>query len=119
MHSLLEDYLTELSARLGLLPAKRRNEELTEMRAHLERAFAAYRELGESEADAAQSALMQFRTVEKLEESIIVSWRRGEMLRKCDFWGAAICIFAVATVLDHLLDSTVLPFSSMEAISVS
>jgi len=43
MHSLLESYLAEVAAHLSALPAKQRNEELREMRAHLESVFAAYR----------------------------------------------------------------------------
>lgn len=95
MHSLLEDYLGQLSARLSLLPAKRRSEEIAEMRAHLERAAAGYREQGQSEEEAAESALQQFGTIQVLEERIVGAWRREKSLQRRSLWAAAICALAM------------------------
>ena len=76
MHSLLEAYLSEVEAHLGALPTKRRAEELREMRTHLENAVIVNRELGQSEEEAARSAVAQFGTAQDLGENVAWAWRR-------------------------------------------
>ena len=90
MHSLLETYLSEVAAQLQPLPAKRRNEELREMRVHLENAVSVDRELGQTEDKAVQAAIAQFGTPKDLGENLVWAWRREQALNRRDFWGAAV-----------------------------
>ena len=80
MHSLLEDYLAEVSAQLGSLLAKQRDEEMREMRHHLLSAMEANRDLGQSEDEAAANALTEFGTSEQASESLL--WACQPDLRK-------------------------------------
>ena len=102
MHSLLEQYLSEVAAHLSALPPKRRSEELREMRTHLENAAAAHRKLGQSEEDAARNALVQFGTPEALGQSAVAAWRRGVRRDWRDLAGAAACTFALM-LATHLI----------------
>jgi uncharacterized membrane protein len=95
MHSLLESYLSEVAAQLSALPAKQRNEELREMRAHLENAVFVSRELGQSEEEAAQNVVAQFGGPKDLGENVVWAWRREQTLSKHSFWGATLCTFAL------------------------
>jgi len=103
MHSLLEEYLSEVAIHLSALPVARRSEELREMRTHLENAVIVSRELGQSEDDAAQTAVEQFGTPETVGQSMVEAWRRGESLRKRDFWGAAACTLVLSYLLSFLV----------------
>ena len=47
MHSLLDGYLEQVAACLSALPAKRRADELREIRQHLQNAVTANRERGQ------------------------------------------------------------------------
>jgi len=85
MHTLLENYLAEVAAHLSVLPTKRRNEELREMRAHLENAVIVSRELGHSEDDAAQ-----FGTPQDLGDNLVWAWQRERTLNKRSLAGAVI-----------------------------
>lgn len=89
MHSQLEAYLADLEAELSTLPPKARAEELREMRAHLEAAFAANREFGQSEDEATANALEQFGDQHEIAKRMIHAWQREEKRRRRDFWGAA------------------------------
>ena len=80
MHSLLENYLAEVSVQLGSLLAKQRDEEMREMRQRLLSAMEANRDLGQTEDEAAANALAEFGTSEKASESILWACRRD--LRK-------------------------------------
>jgi len=102
MHSLLEEYLSEVAIHLSALPAKRRNEELREMRAHLENAVIVSRELGQSEDEAAQNAVAQFGTPQDLGENVVWAWRRGELSRKKSFLGAAVSTVVLLNLLPFL-----------------
>ena len=95
MHSLLEDYLSEVAAHLSALPVKQRNEELREMRTHLENAVLVSHERGQSENEAAQSIVAQFGTPQELGKSTVTAWRRGVMLDRRSFWGAAALTVAL------------------------
>ena len=103
MHSQLETYLSEVAAQLSPLPSKRRNEELREMRAHLENAVTVNRELGQSEDEAAQTAVEWFGTPKVVAEETIASWRRGVRLGRRDFWGAAACAIALPSLVTPLM----------------
>lgn len=88
MHSLLEDYLAEVEAKLSVLPAKRREEEMREMRQHLADAVRVNRELGQNEDEVAANALTEFGSVEEASEGILWSWKRylQRKLRIWSFW---------------------------------
>ena len=106
MHSQLETYLSEVAARLGALPAKRRDEELREMRAHLENAVIVNREMGQSEDEAARTAVAQFGAARDLGENIVWAWRRGRMLNRRIFWVAVVStpltLLALMLAISHL-----------------
>ena len=104
MHTLLEAYLDQVAAHLSALPAKRRKEELREMRQHLQNAVTVNRELGQSEEDAAANAVLQFGTPEDLGSSLVWAWRREEKLNKRSFWGAATCTFVLLFLAALLQD---------------
>ncbi len=103
MHSLLEDYLSEVAAYLTPLPVKRRNEELREMRAHLENAVIVNQELGQTEEDAVQNALVQFGLPEALGENVVWAWRREKKLSLQSCLKAAACTVAMTILLGHLM----------------
>lgn len=103
MHSLLESYLAEVAAHLSALPAKQRNEELREMRAHLESVFAAYRQQGQTADEAARNAVAQFGRPETVGQDTVTAWQRGEALNQRSVWGAAACTLAVRFLVPHCL----------------
>ena len=109
MHSLLKAYLGEAAGHLAGLPAARRADELREMRAHLENAVIAGRELGRTEEEAVQDALAQFGTPEALGENLVQTWRREQMLNKRSLFGAAACT-VVMTVALARITSLLMPF---------
>ena len=102
MHSQLEDYLSEVAAHLSVLPAKQRNEELHEMRAHLENAVIVSRKLGQPEEDAVRNALVQFGTPDTLSQSAVAAWRRGVRRDRCDLARVAALTFALM-LATHLI----------------
>lgn len=86
MHNRLEDYLEEVTKQLGSLPAERRDEELREMRQHLQEAVANSREQGLSEGQAVAAALTRFGTPKEAARSVIGAQRREvrkQWGRKC------------------------------------
>lgn len=99
MHDLLEAYLAEVSEALRPLPVARRNDELREMRQHLLNAVMVNKESGQSEEEAALTAVDQFGVPQKLGENVVWAWRRGRSLDRRSFWGAAICIVMMTLVL--------------------
>ena len=102
MHALLEDYLSEVAAHLGPMPAKQRRDELREMRAHLEAAAAGRREWGQSEDTAVRNALVQFGTPDALGQSAVAAWQRGVRRDWRDLASAAACTFALM-LATHLI----------------
>ncbi len=102
MHSLLEQYLSEVGAQLTALPAKKRREELCEIQTHLENAADANRQLGQSEEEATRNATAQFGTPEELGRSTVTAWRRG-VTRDWRDLGSAAAITFLMLLLEHLL----------------
>ncbi len=100
MHSLLENYLAEVRARLTALPAERREEEMREMRQHLLNAAEANRELGQSEDEAAATALIQFGSVEEASESIRWAWDRDSRKASAKAFGFGAAIWTVFHVYE-------------------
>ena len=104
MHSLFETYLSEVATHLRALPVKRRAEELREMRAHLENAVIINREQGQTEDEAARSAVTQFGTPEDLGESVVWAWRRGEVRDRKRLLGATAAMILVLCLMTFLMD---------------
>lgn len=104
MHSLLETYLAEVAAHLSALPAKQRNEELREMRTHLENAVIVNRELGQSENEAAQNAVAQFGTPQDLGDNLVWAWRRGQLVNSKSLFGATGTTTLVLCLMAFLMD---------------
>jgi len=104
MHSLLEQYLSEVAVHLSALPVKRRNEELREMRAHLENAVIVSRELGQTEDKAAQNIVAQFGTPKDLGEDVVWAWRREQTRNICSLWSAAACTTGMLCLLFFVMD---------------
>ena len=106
MHSLIEQYLSEVATHLSALPAKQRAEEMREMRAHLENAVIVNRELGQSEDEAARNAVAQFGTARDLGENIVWAWRRGEKRQNWGFWGAVastpLTLLSLMLAMSHM-----------------
>ena len=102
MPSPLDTYLEQVAAHLVPMPAKQRNEELREMRTHLQAAAVAHRELGQSEEDAVRNALVQFGTPDALGQSAVTAWRRGVRRDWRDLASAAACTFALM-LATHLI----------------
>jgi uncharacterized membrane protein len=103
MNNLVENYLSEVAAYLKSLPAKRREEELREMRQHLLNAVTANQETGMIDDQAVQKALEQFGTPEALGKEVMVAWQRGRKREIRDFWGAALMSVALVPCLIFLL----------------
>jgi hypothetical protein len=112
MHRLLEHHLSEVAAHLSAMPAARRNEELREMRAHLENAVAVNRDRGLSEGQAVSAALEQFGAPAAVGHETLVAWRRGEALRRRDFWGAAASVLVFSQAGVRLLTPLLLPLAN-------
>ncbi len=100
MHSLLENYLAAVRARLTALPAERREEEMREMRSHLENAVIVNRELGQSEDEAAATALIQFGSAEEASESIRWAWDRDSQKSSAKAFGFGAAIWTVFHVYE-------------------
>jgi uncharacterized membrane protein len=104
MHQLIEDYLADVAAGLHPLPIKRRNEELKEMRQHLQNAVLVNKEFGQFEAEAVENAVEQFGVPQELAEHLVQTWRRGEKIEnKRSFRGATASTLALL-ILQHQVD---------------
>ena len=88
MHKQLEDYLSTFAARLGKLPGAQRDEELREIRQHLELLVASYRQQGKSEEEAVGLAISQFGRAEKIGRELGQVSRKSERVHA--FASAAI-----------------------------
>lgn len=75
LESSIEEYLEEVTQQLGSLPAERREEELREMRQHLDETVVNSRKQGLSEEQAVAAALTRFGTPKEAAESVIWAWR--------------------------------------------
>ncbi len=114
MHSLLENYLSALAAQLQMLPKVRRDEELREMRAHLESAQAEHQQQGQTEDEAAASAIAQFGPTNALAQSVTQAWRRGKSIRRRELGLSAACTLLLAFLLPKLLFPLVKPLFLQE-----
>ncbi len=106
----LERYLDAVAASLSLLPARRRDEELREMRTHLENAVIVHREWGQTEDEAAATAVEEFGSPAEQAEGIVRAWRRGRTLNRRSFLGAAITAVVLVNALPLAVPQYVVPF---------
>ena len=104
MHNLLETYLSELTKQIGALPTKCRNEEMREIRVHLENAILANRNLGQGEEVAIENAIAQFGTPGELAASLVWAWRRGAAVKKRSLLEAATATVLVLWVMSFLMN---------------
>lgn len=103
MHKSLEDYLDALAASLGPLPKRRREEELREMRMHLQSAAALYLEAGNSEEEAARTAVEQFGAAPVVGMGLVLAWWREKRLDPFKVCGAAIATLIIGNILSYSL----------------
>jgi hypothetical protein len=106
MQSPLEEYLNQIAGHLRLLPSGRREEELREIRQHLEALVQAYQELGSSESDAITAALTQFGSSRENARGLEWAWQR-ERVDVAPTIRKALSQFG-ALALYHLLASVLL-----------
>lgn len=109
MHSLLEWYLAEVAAQLKSLPAKRREEELREIREHLLIAVTTHREAGLSEDEGAAKVVVQFGSASVLAQRLTASWRRERRASWFSLWGTVALGF-VSVYIPNWIVHLVLPF---------
>ncbi|MEO7715815.1 MAG: permease prefix domain 1-containing protein [Capsulimonas sp.] len=102
MHRLLDEYLGEVSARLDKMPVSRREEELREMRAHLQDAVAAGVERGASEEDAVRGVLNQFGSLDAVAGEAMSAWRRERAKSQRNFWTVVVGYLTSGYLLDLL-----------------
>ena len=114
MHSLLEDYLADVSRQLAPLPAARREEELREMRQHLLSMMNVSQERGRTEDEAAAHAVEQCGPPEGLTRGVVVVWKREQFQRGRDFLGAAVATVALSFLLPCLADAVPLQVFLLE-----
>ncbi len=86
------------------------------MRTHLLNAVTVNREMGQSEDEAMQNAIVQFGTSAVLAENVVWAWRRGEWLCKKSLLGAALSTLALLNSLPYLstllMCNFVVPFAA-------
>jgi len=109
MHSLLENYLAEVQVKLSPLPAKRREEEMREMRQHLLNAVIVNREMGQTEDEAAASTVEQCGTPREAAHGLVRAWRRGKVMDQRSFLGGAVCTMVLSYLLPRMLGPGLIP----------
>jgi len=72
----MEEYVAAIAGRLRSLPPSQREEELREIRQHLDALVAGHRARGASEKDAVDAALAQFGRPEQVGRQIHGAWAR-------------------------------------------
>ncbi len=114
MHSLLENYLAEVTVQLGPLPAKRRDDEVNEMRQHLLNAVIVNREMGMAEDEAAATAVEQCGPPEEATQGLVRAWRQGEQKKNArNFWRRTALFSAVFIVEGILRPHVIVPMIPM------
>jgi uncharacterized membrane protein len=98
MHKQLEEYLNTLAVRLGKLPAAQREEELCEIRQHLELLVASHREQGRSEEEAIRLAISQFGRAEKIGHDLGQAGRKSDVAHSAT---ASIIICSVCMLIAY------------------
>ncbi|MBC8102109.1 MAG: hypothetical protein H7Z41_05925, partial [Cytophagales bacterium] len=100
MKQTLEQYLQQVATKLGPISHEERQDELEELRQHLEASVAASVAKGHSPAMAAEEATRQFGTASSLGRQLFFArWRR--LLRRTDsVWTATV--YASALIVCHI-----------------
>jgi len=106
MQNRLDAYVAQLDRHLARLPAWRREEELREIRQHLEALVMAYQELGSSEGEAVALALAQFGPPAQNARDLCRVWRRqqervevGPSVRRAFAWFGPLAVLSMAGTL--------------------
>jgi hypothetical protein len=95
MNSRLEQYVAEVASGLSVLPEERRREELNEISQHLAALAGAHHELGASEAEAADAAIVSFGDARTVGRGIRWMWWRERTLALRESLGAVAAFTAV------------------------
>jgi hypothetical protein len=92
MNNRLEQYVDEVAHNLRSLPEEQRQEEIAEIRSHLDARVAAEMELGKTQEEAVAEALRQFGSARKVGSSLRRVWRRrtGAIRLRSAFLGAVV-----------------------------
>ena len=115
MPSQLERYLREVAVQLHELPAEEREEQVEEIRVHIEAYIDRHKSAGKSDAEAEQGALLQFGDAAKVGREIIRA-KTHKSLRAIGL--AALIMLALATVVSCLsFRDMVSPVAAGQAIS--
>lgn len=96
MHSQLEEYLDNVEKPLAPLPTQAREEWREEARQHLESLVAAHEELGSSQEEAVEAALLQFGDAQTIGQQV-----RAATLDEVEGWRAAsiACMLVILPVI--------------------
>jgi len=110
MHSLLENYLAEVQVKLSPLPAKRREEEMREMRQHLLNAVIVNREFGQSEEEAETNAVAEFGPSQEAAASLVRTWQQGRQRKnKRFFWRMSAVYIGIFVIEGFLRPHVIVP----------
>lgn len=91
----LDQYLATITARMKTVPAEQRDQEVEEMRQHLEALVAGHSALGRSEDAAVEAAIRQFGRAEQVGRGLERTWQRS---RPRSLWAPAL-IYLVSALL--------------------
>ena len=91
----LEQYLMTIAARMKTAPAKQRDEEVEEMRQHLEALVAGHIAQGRGEDAAVEAAIRQFGRAEQVGRGLERTWQRNQPR---SLWAPAL-IYLVSALL--------------------
>ena len=95
-NSPLDRYIADLGARLRALPPAARDEELREVRQHLDALVAGHLAQGQSEEEAIEAALRQFGRAEQIGRQLLRAWEKNRVPR---LWLHAVAyLFMVALI---------------------
>jgi uncharacterized membrane protein len=108
MHDLLEQYLEEVASQLKSLPAKRREEELREIREHLLTAIIVNQETGMTEAEAVQKVLEQFGSPNSVAYNMVMAWRWEDQKRGEKLFGVIAVLDSAVFILGSFRDPPVI-----------
>jgi len=91
----LERYLSTIASRLRTVPAEQRDEQVEEMRQHLEALVAGHVALGCGEDDAVEAAIRQFGRAEQVGRGLNRTWQPSQ---PWSLWAPAL-IYLVSVLL--------------------
>jgi hypothetical protein len=92
MNSRLEQYVEEVASGLSSLPEHLRQEEVTELRQHLDATVESYLHGGLSEAEAAEKAIRQFGDARTVRRDLLRSWHRRKSACQLDTLPGALLV---------------------------